>query len=359
MFRHRLLQFSKQISVSSHWINARTFATSPNPSDEYQAFENAVQNIGGLTQQQRKQFQQFCQCILASQRHKLNVNELEDDYFKPSLLPNIPEDFPILNVTAIRNPQLIFARHLADALSLIPTIEKLIPELQSTVNSTQLNIVDIGSGGGLPGLAIAIARPDWRITTIDSVTKKCVFMKHVVDYIGLHNAQVFAGRAEDLAVPLHFSTPLTVSHPYELPSQGLLTPQPQLLFEAFDVCVARGVTSLDTLSTFCLPFVRPGGRFVAQKSAQIKSVVDDGSHGDTTTTTSHTSVGNSSVGRDGSIPSDNKGEQVRRQSRQHALNSDFMDTVKQLAQAEWNSNCQYDDRFGVINHEIDVRCLIH
>ncbi len=173
----------------------------------YKQFINAVNNIGGLTEKQLYQFQLFCQSILASQRHKLVINDLEDKYFRPSKLPPIKDDFPILNVTALKHPELIFTRHLADALSLIPTIESLITQELAQHNDTRspkdirLNIVDIGSGGGIPGLAVAIARPNWSVTTVDSVAKKSVFMRHVIDYLGLQNATTAAGRAEALAVP--------------------------------------------------------------------------------------------------------------------------------------------------------------
>lgn len=89
----------------------------------------------------------------------------------------------VYNLTAVRDPQEMLVLHLLDSLSVFPYIEAG-------------NLLDVGSGGGLPGLVIAITRPDVQVTTIDTVQKKAIFMRQVKAELGLSNAQVVHGRVE-------------------------------------------------------------------------------------------------------------------------------------------------------------------
>lgn len=89
----------------------------------------------------------------------------------------------VYNLTAVRDPQEMLVLHLLDSLSVLPYIEAG-------------NLLDVGSGGGLPGLVIAITRPDVQVTTIDTVQKKAIFMRQVKAELGLFNAQVVHGRVE-------------------------------------------------------------------------------------------------------------------------------------------------------------------
>jgi len=170
-------------------------------SKPYVAFKNTVSNIGGLSERQMETFHEYCKYLLASQRHKINIADLEDSYFKPSKLSAVPENFPYLNILPHRHPELIFDRHFADSLSIIPTLAKLTPASAPVAANGKkvLDIVDIGSGGGLPGIAIAIARPEWRVTVVDTVDKKCNFLRRVVSELGLNNVTVVTARAESLA----------------------------------------------------------------------------------------------------------------------------------------------------------------
>lgn len=89
----------------------------------------------------------------------------------------------VYNLTVVRDPQEMLVLHLLDSLSVLPYIEAG-------------NLLDVGSGGGLPGLVIAITRPDVQVTTIDTVQKKAIFMRQVKAELGLSNAQVVHGRVE-------------------------------------------------------------------------------------------------------------------------------------------------------------------
>jgi len=102
-------------------------------------------------------------------------------------------------------------------------------------------LVDVGSGAGLPGLPIKIARPDLRVTLIESDQAKAAFLVHACAALGLDDVEVVARRAEE------------AGH------------DPRLR-EAFDVAVARALAPMPVLVELCLPLVRVGGKLLAQKT---------------------------------------------------------------------------------------------
>ena len=102
-------------------------------------------------------------------------------------------------------------------------------------------VVDVGSGGGLPGLPLKIVRPDLEITLIEADQDKAAFLVHACAQLGLEGVEVVARRAEE------------AGH------------DPRLR-EAFDVAVARALAPLPVLAELCLGLVRVGGRLLAQKT---------------------------------------------------------------------------------------------
>jgi len=103
------------------------------------------------------------------------------------------------------------------------------------------NLVDVGSGAGLPGISLKIARPELEVTLIEADQAKAAFLVHACAVLRLDGVQVVARRAED----------------------GGHDPA---LREKFDVAVARALAPLPVLVELCLPFVRVGGRLLAQKT---------------------------------------------------------------------------------------------
>lgn len=97
----------------------------------------------------------------------------------------------VYNLTAIRDPQEMLGLHILDSLSVLPYIQSG-------------SLLDVGSGGGLPGLIIAITRPDVHVTTIDTVQKKAIFMRQVKAELGLSNVEVVHGRVEAYQPPSPF-----------------------------------------------------------------------------------------------------------------------------------------------------------
>ncbi|XP_028090487.1 uncharacterized protein LOC114290722 isoform X1 [Camellia sinensis] len=144
-----------------------------------------------------------------------------------------------MNLTAVREESEIMERHVEDSLALIPPIQSSYLS-HCGASCDEIRLVDVGTGAGLPGLILAIACPGWKVTLLESISKRCVFLEHAVDLTGLSNVQVVRERAENLGQNLAFR-------------------------EVFDVSVARAVAELRILAEYCLPLVRVGGLFVAAK----------------------------------------------------------------------------------------------
>lgn len=102
-------------------------------------------------------------------------------------------------------------------------------------------VVDVGSGGGLPGLPLKIARADLSMTLIEADQAKAAFLVRACATLGLHDVQVLAKRAEEVG-------------------------QDPIYRESFDVAVARALAPMPVLAELCLPLVKVGGRLLAQKT---------------------------------------------------------------------------------------------
>ncbi len=89
----------------------------------------------------------------------------------------------VYNLTAVRDPNEMVTLHLLDSLSVLPHVQVK-------------NLLDVGSGGGLPGVVLAICLPSLQVTTIDTVQKKAIFMRQVKGELGLDNLQVVHARVE-------------------------------------------------------------------------------------------------------------------------------------------------------------------
>ena len=90
----------------------------------------------------------------------------------------------VYNLTAVRDPLEMVTLHLLDSMSVLPYIRAK-------------NLLDVGSGGGLPGIVLAICLPQLKVTTIDTVQKKAIFMRQVKGELGLHNLEVVHARVEN------------------------------------------------------------------------------------------------------------------------------------------------------------------
>ena len=143
-----------------------------------------------------------------------------------------------INVTAIRDPKEFYEKNIEDSLAITA-----LPEFTSANR-----ILDLGTGGGFPGLPLAIAYPEKEFILMDSVAKKLKVVASAVSEFGLENVDVVNMRAEDLA---------------RWPAYR----------ESFDLVVSRAVSNMTTLSEYCLPFVKVGGCFIAYKTEDAEEEI--------------------------------------------------------------------------------------
>ena len=155
--------------------------------------------------------------LLSENREKLNIfSNLLKEHNK------------MYNLTSISDDEGIYFKHFLDSVAGEEFFEK------------GAKVVEIGSGGGFPSMPLKIVRDDLNFTLVESTGKKCNFLKIAVDKLGLDGVKVQNMRAEDGAKKAEFR-------------------------EKFDICCARAVAALNTLSEYCLPYVRGGGKFIAYK----------------------------------------------------------------------------------------------
>lgn len=130
------------------------------------------------------------------------------------------------NLTAIREPARMVTHHLLDSLSVLPHLP----------SRSGLSVIDIGSGGGLPGIPLAIVRPDWRLVLVDSSRKKAAFLRQASIELPLPNVEVVADRVEDYAPD-----------------------------DAFDVAISRAFSDLAAFAGLARRLVAADGHLIAMK----------------------------------------------------------------------------------------------
>lgn len=133
----------------------------------------------------------------------------------------------VYNLTAVRDPVQMVTQHLLDSLAAVPAF------------AGAKRVLDVGAGGGLPGMVLAIARPDVQVTMIDTVQKKTAFLTQAKAELGLTNVQILAGRVEQLQDTTRF-----------------------------DVITSRAFAELCDFVTWSGHLLATGGRFIALKGVR-------------------------------------------------------------------------------------------
>lgn len=135
-----------------------------------------------------------------------------------------------INLTTITEEEDVYIKHFIDSATCIST--KLIGK--------NAKIIDVGTGAGFPGIPIKIFRSDIDMTLLDSLNKKIIYLKDVIDRLGLVGIDAIHSRAEEAGKNIKYR-------------------------QSFDIALSRAVASLDVLCEYCLPFVKLGGIFICQK----------------------------------------------------------------------------------------------
>ena len=145
-----------------------------------------------------------------------------------------------INLTTITDMEEFILKHYVDSITCADAEEFL------EANS----IIDVGTGGGFPGVPLAIAFPEKRFILIDSLNKRVKIINDLCAELGIKNVKAIHGRAEELG-------------------------RQKNLRENFDLCISRAVANMSTLSEYCLPFVKIGGTFIAYKGPNCREEIEN------------------------------------------------------------------------------------
>ena len=140
----------------------------------------------------------------------------------------------VMNLTGITEFDEVMQKHFVDSVAAAEYVE------MEKINS----LIDVGTGAGFPGIPLKIVYPHLQVTLLDSLNKRIKFLDEVVDNLGLTGIKTVHGRAEDAAKKAEYR-------------------------EQFDLSVSRAVANLASLTEYCLPFVKVGGKFVSYKSVSV------------------------------------------------------------------------------------------
>lgn len=140
-----------------------------------------------------------------------------------------------INLTSIIEDEEIDIKHFID--SVVP--------IKTNLFNRKLKVIDIGTGGGFPGLPLKIMNKDLEMLLLDSTRKKINFLDVVIKELELDKIQAYHGRAEELGRKGEFR-------------------------EQYDIAISRAVASLNTLCEYTLPFVKPGGYFISMKGPEVE-----------------------------------------------------------------------------------------
>lgn len=137
----------------------------------------------------------------------------------------------VMNLTTITEYNEVVIKHFADSAAI-----GCITDMNGNID-----VIDVGTGAGFPGIVLKIVYPQLSVVLLDSLNKRVNFLKNVITELGLTDISAIHGRAEDIARNKDYR-------------------------ERFDLCVSRAVANMSSLSEYCLPFVKVGGRFIPYKA---------------------------------------------------------------------------------------------
>ncbi len=149
--------------------------------------------------------------------------------------------YALANVIGTRDYTAILLEHIADALSCALT----------GLPAAHQQMIDVGTGGGLPGIPLQVAYPDLRLTLLESTAKKVRFLETAVEELNLPRVEIANRRAEDVGAAVEYR-------------------------DSYDVAVARAVAAMPVVIEYCAPLVSPGGAIIAMKGSPSSQELDAG-----------------------------------------------------------------------------------
>jgi len=175
--------------------------------------------------------------IDGAQKMRINLNEEQIKKFSRYLELLVQWNQKI-NLTSLKTPREIIIKHFLDSISCIKIINKYI-------DTEGISVIDVGAGAGFPGMPIKIICPSIRLSLLEARKKKIIFLEKVTEEINFQKVKILNGRAESFGKSIDYR-------------------------EKYDIAVSRAVAHLSVISEYCLPLVRVGGLFIAQKGRSYK-----------------------------------------------------------------------------------------
>lgn len=163
------------------------------------------------------------------------VEQLEQFFVYMNLLIEWNEK---MNLTAIVEPEEIILKHFIDSITILKDLKD------------GETIVDVGTGAGFPGVPLSIMNPTLKITLVDSLNKRLIFLQEVINKLNLKNVETIHARAEEFG-------------------------QNKKYRESFDIATSRAVANLSTLSEYLIPLVKLGGKVVSMKASDAQEEINE------------------------------------------------------------------------------------
>lgn len=171
---------------------------------------------------------------LKSLQLQLDAWNVELDSARLTLLSRyatLLSEYELANVIGTRNHEQILLEHVTDSLSCLLALDPRRPA----------SVVDVGTGAGLPGIPLAIARSEYQVTLVEATQKKARFLDYALTELNLENLEMVNARVEDMSRSAGYR-------------------------EVFDVATARALATLPVVAEYCAPLVTVGGRILAMKA---------------------------------------------------------------------------------------------
>ena len=166
---------------------------------------------------------------------RFSVEQMEQFYKYMNLLIEWNEK---MNLTAIIEPSEIILKHFIDSITILKDIKD---------GST---VVDVGTGAGFPGIPLSIMNPTLKITLVDSLNKRLIFLQEVIKELNLKNVELIHARAEEFGRNKKYR-------------------------EKFDIATSRAVANLATLSEYLLPLVKINGQAISMKAGNASQEIEE------------------------------------------------------------------------------------